>query len=543
MALKRASPDTLPDDEFAAGVVLLDPLLFRLFFFEDALEQAPSFEQILMFCDESQRVILCTGRKIAKTIHLEAIVLQYGLTIWVRGILEAMFCTPGEAHMIPFMDRVLSRIDSTPLFKMAMRTTRRAENPIIEFWGGARWYLRIEGLSNTDVNMVGLRAMMIVCDEMAFGNWPCHNSRLQSALPSCKVMYSGVPNGIRSTPFYAIDQQQEGKGWSHHKYSTFINPLYRNPAIRQQLIEDYGGAESHGYVTQVLGLWGTEMVSSFPPGSIAVNERAVYHLKTIIGTAIQDSSMIPLVVGIPSVRVNKFALGWDYGFSPDPSVVWGGYCLEDEKDWQMYFRLTMRRVAGPHQYAIVKHLVNTVFQGKFIGCMTDNVQAVQGIQALDPPNLMQYIWANPPGTTEVYINNNTESQITDLATDPMAILVKMRNKEFYAGLLKKWLLYAAQGLEGMHLWIGHDTTVTEEWTQISERKTEHGYTLFEFPVDPESKRRPLDHNFEAAIYFCAAVEAGLKVNRGSENEAALLAALGPVQDGRQNWKPPYGSAT
>jgi len=199
--------------------------------------------------------------------------------------------------------------------------------------------------------MVGLRAKFVVGDEMAFGNFVCHNSRLQTALPGAVWRYAGVPNGVRATPFYHIDNEPNN-GWSKHHYPTYINPLYQSEEAKQQLITDYGGEDTQGYVTQVLGLWGEELVSSFPPGSIAVHDLP-YFIKTVM--PFQNESEleeIPLRVSLPTVRCERFALGMDYGFSPDPSEIVGAY-TKGENIWKEYFRVHLARVAQPHQVAII----------------------------------------------------------------------------------------------------------------------------------------------------------------------------------------------
>src|SRR3990172_1844762 len=145
----------LSEEELAAGLVLIDPILFRTYFFADDLTEPLSLEQRLMMCDESQRVVLCTGRKLGKTIHVEAQVLQdILLNENAHGMDEALFVTPGDVHMQQFVDRLFSRIQRSAILRGLIKI-RRGDNMMLES-ENLRYYFRVEGLSGTDRNMTGL---------------------------------------------------------------------------------------------------------------------------------------------------------------------------------------------------------------------------------------------------------------------------------------------------------------------------------------------------------------------------------------------------
>jgi hypothetical protein len=281
----------LTSNELKFGILMRDLLLFPLYFWKADLtiphtrkdlpeewrgKQVVTKEQKLMFCDDSQKVLLCTARKIAKTLMIERDVVQMGILNDRRdgGLDEAMFFTPRDSHMAPVRARIFSKMNGVPLFRLFKVRTSRTEGGAgtLEFRGHLKWHLRIEGVSATDVNMAGLRAKYMLGDELAFGNEICHNSRGQTALPGSKWKYCGVPNGVRNTPFYRIDQTSAGRTWSRHKYPSSANPLYRSKEAWETLLEFYGGVNSQGFITQALGEWGTEVFSSFPPGTIAIKD-------------------------------------------------------------------------------------------------------------------------------------------------------------------------------------------------------------------------------------------------------------------------------
>lgn len=526
----------LTEDELWAGLVLIDPLLFRLYFFADELTEEPSLEQKLMFCDEADRVCLCTSRKIAKTIHLEALIFQEGITNdnKVGGVDEALFFTPRDSHLAPVMDRIWSRWRRTPLLSMMIRVDKRGETPILEFYSGLRWLFRLEGVSGSDVNMVGIRAKIIAGDEEAFGNHANHRSRLQTALPGCRWTYAGVPNGVRNTPFYEIDQTAMGRSWSKHKYPTYINPIYQSPEAKQKLIEDYGGEETQGYKNNVLGEWGEEMVSSFPPGSIAIRAAAPYFLREISNVSDDDLQQLGRIVGIGSVRCEKFALGWDYGYSPDPSELTGAYTMGND-EWQCYFRLTMRRVPLPHQAKIINYIIGHVFSGQFIGISGDHSGGMQTLQLLDPERAQFYVWANPGGSTP-------EQMVTKVDAEGRQTVeaVNLNNKQMQTEFLKAWMINAVVGIEGRKLWLGKDLAAVDQLVGTTEHKTQFKRVAYMGPPDPDRKASILDHIRDSLTYLCYAIQVGLGLiseeDEGGDDEGIWVEG---DPESSPTWTPPW----
>ena len=92
--------------------------------------------------------------------------------------------------MNPVRDRIFSTIMQEPLFAEMVDRNPSSGNMMmskgdgyVQFKTSWKWHLRIEGVSGTDVNMVGLRCKRIVGDEMAFGTDICHKSRVNTAMP------------------------------------------------------------------------------------------------------------------------------------------------------------------------------------------------------------------------------------------------------------------------------------------------------------------------------------------------------------------------
>ena len=537
----------LSDDELAAGLVLVDPLYFRLYFFSDDLGMPPSLEQKFMWLDESDRVLFCTGRKIAKTIHLEATVIQHGIIRSGEGIEECLCITPSDVHMTPILDRVFSRIERVGLFSLLVSDKRRGDNTIIDFRSGVRWYFRIEGLSGTDRNVVGLRAKKVVEDEAAFANPRVFNSMLQTALPDATWLVAGVPNGVRQSTLYELDQTGRGARWSKHKYPTFINPLYADPRKRQQLIDDYGGETTQGYVTQVLGEWGEEMVSSFPPGSFGFhdNEREKRSFfKTLSAPSREDMLNMPVMLAIPRARCAQFAVGVDFGYSPDPTEAFFAI-REGEADlWKVYYRLQLKRVTLDDQAEMLRFIIANFFTGQFVALSTDRLDLVHKLQAMDGDNAQRYLWSSPGGATPVLVKQvQTEAFSVYHSLDEREKekdVANVPNKVYYTNLLKTWLQNFAVPLPGRALALATDDEVEGQLVATVERKTVTGHTQYMGLPDPNIRGGQLDHTREALSYLCDAIQRGVTLDVESQSESDLLAVMGWVPGVGNAWKPPYG---
>lgn len=536
--------ETLPltDDELAAGLVLLDPLFFRLYFFADDLGLDPSPEQKFMWVDESPRVLFCTGRKIAKTIHIEATVIQHGIIRDGDGIEECLCITPSDVHMTPILDRVFGRIERVPLFTLLVSDMRRGDNTIIDFRSGVRWYFRIEGLSGTDRNVVGLRAKKVVEDEAAFANPRVFNSMLQTALPDATWLVAGVPNGVRQSTLYELDQTGRGSRWSKHNYPTFINPLYAGDDKRQQLIDDYGGEATQGYVTQVLGQWGEEMISSFPPGSFTWHKEPAFY-KTISAPTRTDMDNLPALLAVPHVNCHQFAVGLDHGFSPDPTEAFFAIRPTSDDVWKVYYRLQLKRVSVEDQAEMIGFVLAHFFSGQFVGLSTDKIDLVHALQKRDSQRSQRYMWSSPGSATAVIVkqaqaeNYSVYHALDDAERDKE--IANVPNKIFYTNLLKGWLLNAAIPLPGRKLYLMEDGEVEGQLVATIEKKTATGHIQYFGPPDPNIRGGQLDHTRESLAYLCDAINRGLALDEEGASEEELIAAMGWIGPADNSWQAPW----
>lgn len=515
----------MPIEDLDLGLVILDPYLFLLQFWGGDLtmpdgSQHLSIEQRLFLCDQSDRVLLCTGRKVAKTLSLERDFVQVGLTHEKRGTLdEGMFFAPAQAHMNPVRDRIFSTIYQEPLF-MEMIAKNQAGHPTmskgdgyVEFKTGWKWHLRIEGVSGTDVNMVGLRCHRIIGDEMAFGNDICHKSRVNTAMPGCKWKYCGVPNGVRGTPFWRIDQTPEGRMWSRHKIPQFANPLYAPKSEREKLIIDHGGEHSHTYITQVLGQWGDEVMSSFPPGTLATHNKDYYSYDWGSGfgskSNFRDDALDTLYRNLDYPK-EKCVVGWDYGVSPDPAA-FALFIEEEPSVWILRAMFILRGVQFPHQIRFCAQIVER-FNVAMI--CTDEATAVQALADLTPftsydeeAAIGNVMWANLNGRIEL-IDAHGEVVLDEFG-DP----IKEQRKKWATDELRNGMVHARESLTyPYHLWLPEsDDYLLDELMGTTEKKTPGGYTQYLTAKKTEGSQSPDDHRTDALRYAVLSIYALLGV--------------------------------
>ena len=549
--------ERLPVEDLALGLVTLDPLLFILQFWSGDLTmpdntQHLSIEQRLMLCDQSERLLLCTGRKVAKTLSLERDFVQIALTHQKKGALdEGMFFTPAQAHMNPVRDRIFSTILQEPLFSEMVAKAPNGNmmmskgDGYVQFKTGWKWHLRIEGISGTDVNMVGLRCQHIIGDEMAFSVDICHKSRINTALPGCRWKYCGVPNGVRGTPFWRIDQTAEGQMWSRHKIPQFANPLYAPESERRKLIIDHGGEHSHTYITQVLGEWGDEVMSSFPPNTIATYNDREYHLYEW-GAGFGEKSnfrddVLDTLFRNMNYPTSRCVIGWDYGVSPDPAA-FALFFEEEPGEWYLRAMFILRGVQFPHQIKFVNQIAARFNIGMVC---TDEAIAIQSLdsltswQAFDEASRSGNImWANVNGRIELL------DATGEVVLDELGSPIKEYRKKWATDELRNSMVHAREELKyPYHIYLPDETmdpTLIDELRGTVEKRTMGGYTQYLTAKQTEGSKSPDDHRTDALRYAVLSIYSllGVRASKQRVPFSEYKKVMGWA-GGRKGWQAPW----
>ena len=415
----------------------------------------PSVKQKMMFADTAKKKLCCTSRKTGKTLKIEAYIIHSVMNKTSDALEEYLFDTPGQAHMTPVRERISSKIYQIPIFNMMVKSINKSDG-IMDFKNNCKWHMRIEGsggASNAGRNMIGIRASRRVGDEGAYSQEAAHRERQNTKMPNCDELWCGVPNGIRTSPFYRASEGVDGKlqGWNTHHLCQFDNPIYDNDKARKDLITDHGGENSQSYITQVLGLWGTEAFSAFPPSHIVQETRYPYEEysaadQAVVAAIEAGSITLDSFFSIPRVNAENFVIGADIGFSPDPTVILLSYLMNE--CWYMLCKIKLMRVIGTHQAFVIDSLNRqTEYRVKRI-CIDQIGYGKSVIDALvtDPRFDGRY---NPiPFKPEVVINANFGGRIDDGTKDENGKPISKPKKQWSTEMLRIGLANEAMKRRG-----------------------------------------------------------------------------------------------
>lgn len=539
----------LDEDHLFWGLVMLDQCLFAEFFYADELSLGLGFMQKIMFCDQSEQQVLCCGRKVAKTIRLEARVLQVAMLKSGEGMLNF----PGQRHLDPVRERVYSKVNGIALFRAMRDSASKGDG--IERWRGGKWtwYWRIEGMDGTDRNMVGLRASVILGDEMAFGNMPCFNSRNNVALPHCEFIYAGVPNNWRSGVLYRLDRTRLGNGWSIHRMDRYDNPLFDSEEAKDRFVRDSGGETSQEYITQVLGRWGEELASSFPPGAIAEKHTLPLWQAEWNSAFVHIAMKGPLrqeLQKIPSVEAMRFAIGVDYGYSPDPAVILVFY----EGQPGEWFELAHLELSGvvPHHQAAIIHAINERLGFRVVAIAIEYVggglSVAQELGRSDISGKYADVFdyasivvdSAPGGAVDVPVVNEEEKAIVGADTmgyyepaNPQEKFVRVPRKVWMTDYLRLAMIRAVNGFEGLKIWLGPDKRLVESIANIAESRGVRANIIY-----TKLERDIPDHPADALRNAFAAIDHASK--HESSYAEPSYSEYGWVRlGGNREWTPPW----
>lgn len=505
------------------GALLNDSVAFMRHFWADEITLPPSTRQKFFWNDVSKRLLLATGRKTAKTLYLEARIMRKSMLYRnKRRISERAFGAPGDQQLQPTILRLMTKIKINPLFTL-MLTGYNKNDKVIKFATNVMWHLRIDGTAGDDRNWVGLRLDEFLFDEAAFTTQACHKSRQQSALPGCYMAYAGVPNSVRHTVFWELDQTKAGKHYSRHKFSSYVNPLFWSIAKRDQLRQDFG-ERSAEYTTQVMGRWGAELYSSFPPEAIAIDERIKYRLVSLnpndIPSTLTDYDPVLLTrlyakLAIPKLDTAQFndaqyILGMDYGFRQDPTeIVLGAREHRDSRDWKVIMRIHLANADPLAQARLLEFIADSLGTDRLLRVGIDLSSGGVGI-ALE---LTQH--SKRPGWWEQVIVDLAAAKMTEIP-DPTkpGEYIKMRNKQFQTQTLQMAFMAAKANLESEYrIWIGRDEEMVQELIDTREQKRESGNVVYLPRM--LGGRRAVDHILDS---LRAMVMAMVQAMRGSAAE-------------------------
>lgn len=472
MVLATGLLDKPTREETLFGLLMHNKTLFLRHFWTTELPAGslPTAKQVMMFQDTSIQQAVVSGRKVLKSTFIESMVIGLGMR-HTGGHVDGFFTTPAQAHMDPMLLRIEDKIDNTPLFA-AMKDKWTHDDNILRFKSGRWWIFRVEGVDGSGRNMVGIRADIIICDEAAFGAFKAHDARIGVALDPIKTkwLYTGVPNGVRLTPFWRIDQDKDfGKSWSVHRFTQMENPAFNTPEAKEKMREQY--KDENEYLNNVMGQWGEERASSFPSEHLNASQAddqpwctvtvtdTIYH-ETVAGAGSTRGAWFSLLSRVAATaalvgnRADMALLGSDFGYSPDPTECYVVYrdALYTERSgievWRGLSRITLRRLTATEQAECIDVLRVDILNRSLGGTVRHICADMQGYgnavfaDALFTDKRYDVEWYRGHSTAAAF--GATESRLDEYdqpETDRDGKIIKKRRKQTSTEMLKD--LFAA----------------------------------------------------------------------------------------------------
>jgi len=207
---------------------------------------------------------------------------------------------------------------------------------------------------------------------------------------------------------------------------------------------------------------------------------------------LDNDAAVALSLGMPSMRADVFCIGWDYGYSPDPSMLVISYEVE-EGVWECYARIQLQQIALPIQCRIVRYLYNHICLGPIGAICCDSTQAIQMLQHNDPDLADRFHVTQPGGSVPLMDQDTGEAVMKINEVTGRAESVTVRTKQYLTEIFRQMMINSLLNLEGTKLWLGQDTDMIDELAGTTERKTPAGYTVYIGPPDPNRSSVQQDH--------------------------------------------------
>lgn len=173
---------------------------------------------------------------------------------------------------------------------------------------------------------------------------------LNSWEPKVQQVWCGVPNSLRNSVLYTLDQKSP-------RYKKYRIPSHNNPYYTREMdneyILQYGGEQDDRYQNLVLGRHGAASFQVIPRESITTETYPFYSLRyssqqVLKGIKFDDHLQRP---NIPNC--DRVILAIDPGFT-DPCVIQ----VIGQRDgiWRTYIRYTLTRIETPIQEKVIDWL-------------------------------------------------------------------------------------------------------------------------------------------------------------------------------------------
>lgn len=315
------------------------------------------------------------GRYLGKSITASDEFKQ-ACVLWTKPTGVALFATKQEANLEPIFRRELvemfKRVPFLRLFLPQGDSGINFKTFEIRLVNGVTIRGRIEGSGGSGMNTVH-PTVIAWLDEVQMLTDAAVGEFYGMISPELPLLASGVPNGVRTSWGYRIDNDSK-YGFVGGKMTRHDDPRYTKEMDEEQL-EFFGGPQASGYLNKVMGEWGADARMTFDleriirdlplrEGSSRGVTPTFYRSLEINATDVAntDGTVKTDVLALrfsfrgDMPKADKVWFHADHGQSASPTTLYIAFFDVKEQCWRSYHRVLLRGMEAPTQAAVIHWL-------------------------------------------------------------------------------------------------------------------------------------------------------------------------------------------
>jgi len=336
-------------------------------------------KQIVELNRSSLRKKKVNGRYLGKTICASDEFKQ-ACVLWRNPVGVALFATKQEANLEPvFRRELVEMFKRVPLLRMFLPNPEKGVNFKtfeIRLVNGVTIRGRIEGSGGSGLNTVHpdvicwIDEVQMLSDE-AISEW------YGMVSPELPIIATGVPNGVRSSWAYKIDNDAS-YGYVGSKMTRHDDPRF-TPEMNRELLEFYGGPTSSGYLNKVMGEWGADARMTFDMDRVTMDlpvregsstrvsppfyhslELAARDVVNPDGTPRLDVLALRFAFRGDMPKTNQVWFAADHGQSASPTTLYIHFWDITANCWRTYHRVLLFGMEANTQAEIIHWLADQI---------------------------------------------------------------------------------------------------------------------------------------------------------------------------------------